>query len=575
MAITAPDVAPQPIPGVRVEPTANDTTFGGGPGLHEQGMEIQKIAQQTGDIATFEKIRADQTAVEEAQAKGSRLATDILYAPQTGVLSSRGTNALQAQKEGMKKLQKGLNDISQTLTGDAQVGSFNKWALSHAEATRTTMMGHVDKELKDHDAKSFDSLLANQQGLVALAHGNPQTLDLGFKTVNENAEAFAARNQLDPDQTKQFIQDANDKMHSSVIDGMLKFQSDDSAQKYFDANKDRISPAAQEKLAIALEEGNVRNQSTFKADAIWNETKGDLTASFAKADKIENLNVREMTRARLREHQTDLREGQEADQSAKYQQAWDLVKKASLGDSPVKLRDVVPPVLWTSLDAGNQDKLKRLAFNNETNAQKWTEFSLMQPATMRAITPQQMQQDWLPEFAPKDRDKAMSLWQKAQGNSQDSYLNSMQSHMIAETARGLGVAGLTAGDPNKPGHDPKKLRGDRAGDYHAWNTTAQQAILNFETTKLGGARKASQEETQQVLDNLVMSKIGQKSFIGMSYGGKTIYETPYSDIPELDRTKIEEFARQRGVKTTPEKVQQAYFYLQQKDKTSAVQVLSK
>lgn len=574
MAITAPEVAPQTGPGFRVQSDADSTTFGSGPGLQEENQQVQRIAAETGEIAAVEKHRADQTAVEDAIAKGSKLTTDILYDPQTGVLSSKGTNALKAQKEGMKRLQGGLNDISKELNGEGQIGVFNRWALEHSAATDKTIMGHVDQQIRDHDAQSYDALLANQQGLVALAHGNPDTISLGFKTVNESAAAFSERNRLDPDQTKQFIQTANDKMHAAVIDGMLKFQADDSAQIYFDANKDAMSPAMRDKMAVSLEEGNVRNRSTAESNRIWALTGGNLSKAFDEADKIKSLPVQEMTRARLREKQTDLRQGEEADQDAKFQQAWGLVKKASLGDSPVKLRDVVPPVLWTSLEPKNQDILKKLVFNNETNAQKWTDFSLMTPTAMKAISAQELQQNWIPEFDPKDRDKAMAMWQRAQSNSQDSYLNSMQSNMIADTARSLGVAGLTQGDPNKPGHDPRKLRGDRAEDYHGFNTVAQQAILNFETTKLGGTRKASQEETQQILDNLVIQKLGQKSFLGLPYGGKTVYETPYEDIPEVDRNKIADFARQRGVKATPEKVKQAYYFLQRKDKDSAIKVLS-
>lgn len=575
MAIKAPDESPQVVPSVREQSSATVDTFGGGAGLNTEATEINQIAQQTGEIAALEKVRADQTAVEEAQANASKLTTDVLYDPETGVLASRGTNALQAQKDGMKRFQSGMNQISMGLNGGEQVGAFNKWALAQGTVVNQHMMTHVDQQLKEHDAGSFKYLLENQAGLAALSHGNPDALKLSFDTVNDNAIAFAKRNRLDPDQTKELVQNSNDKMHASVIDGMLKFQSDDSADRYFEANKDNMSPAVREKMAVALQEGNVRNRSAMMSVNIWKETGGNLAQSFGEAEKIQNPEVQEMTRQRLRQLQADKIAAQDADQNEKYQQAWGLVKKASLNGSAVKLQDVVPPVLWTSLDPKNQENLKKLAFNNETNAQKWTDFSLMQPTSLKAITAQEMQQEWLPNFAPKDRDKAMKMWQSAQSDSKDSYLNSQQSHMIADMGRTIGVAGLSPGDPNKPGHDPRKLRGDSAADYHSWNTTAQQAIINFETTKLGGARKASQEETQQILDNLVVQRIGQKSFMGLPYGGKNIYATPYEDIPEIDKTKIEAFAQQRGVKATKEKVQQAYFYLQQKDKQSAIQVLSK
>jgi len=574
MAITAPDVQEQSLPNFRVSEAANDTTFGGGRGPQEVDHEVQKIASDTASIAIVEKTRQDQTAIEEAQANASKLTTDVLYNPQTGVLTSRGTNALQAHKDGMKTLQKGMNEISQNLHGDEQIGSFNRWAHAHAAATNTTMMGHVDKELADHDAKSYESLLANQQGLVAMAHGNPEVLALGFQTVNENAKAFAERNRLDPEQTTQFIQDANDKMHASVIDGMLKFQNDDSADTYFQANKDSMSPAMQEKVAVALNEGNIRHRSARASVEIWKKADGNLSNAFKEADKIDNPEVQEMTKQKLRQLQSDKVAVQEADQNDKFQQAWGLVKNAP-PNKPIALRETVPPMLWSQLLPSNQEILKKLAFNNETNAQKWTEFSLMTPTQLKGITSQDLQMTYLPEFKPADREKAVKLWNQAQSNSVDSYLNTQQSHMIADAARMTNVAGLTPGDPRKPSHDPTKLKGDRAKEYHAWADVAQQAILNYETTKLGGKRKATQEETQQVIDSLVISKMGQKSFLGiLPYGGKTVVTTPYEDIPAEDKQKILSFAGKRGVKATPEQVQRAYFFLQQKDKESAIKALS-
>lgn len=572
MAITAPDVAPQPIPSVRIQPSASLETFGGGTGLEAEGQQVQKIAATTGDIATFEKIRADQTAVEEAQSKGSKLATDILYDPQTGVLGSKGTNALQAQKDGMTNLQKGLNEISQGLTSPQQIGAFNKWALMHADTINQTMMAHVDKELKAHDDASLESLVNNQAGLAALSHGNPQALALAFKTVNDNVDAYAQRNRLDKDGAAELKEKVNDKVHTAVIDGMLKFQSDDSAQKYFDANKDNISSAAQDKISVALEEGNIRNRSARQSVDIWKSTGGNLTDAFAQAEKIQNPEVQEMTKQRLRQLQSDKVAAQEADQNDKFQQAFKLVQKAALGGSAINLRDTIPPMLYTSLDASNQDKLKRFAFNTETNSQKWAEFSLMSPTQKAGLKPDELQ-DYMSYFDPRHRDQATKMYNDALGNKTNSISDSEQANLIYKSVQEAGIIpGVTPGKP------VSKLRGAAADANGVFLSNSQQAIADYERTTLGGRRKASQEEVQKIIDQQILKTLGDKSpgvftVAGRMMGLSVTPPTRYPEIPDDAKEIILTKARQMGTVVTKEQIENAYQAFQRKDRAGVEKAL--
>ena len=81
------------------------------------------------EIGVFEKIRADQTATEEAQAKMAAAHNDILYNPQTGIMGSKGRGcSLQAQEDGRKRFRKdAATQIMGTLHGPTQQGPFQKW----------------------------------------------------------------------------------------------------------------------------------------------------------------------------------------------------------------------------------------------------------------------------------------------------------------------------------------------------------------------------------------------------------------------------------------------------------------
>jgi len=572
MAIIIPQEADQPIQTPRLQVSADETTFGGGPGAAAQADQVSKIAAATADIATFEKLRADQTAVEEAQAKMSAAHEDILYNPETGVLGSKGTEALVSQQEGRKRFEDSAKKISQSLHGAQQVGSFQKWVQSQAVNFNKVTMVHVDQQLTEHDKQSLTELIKNQSSLAALGHGDPDIVRSAFSTVDDNIDHFVKRNRLDEDSAQELRAATHGKMHTDVVAQMLKQGFSEEADAYFKANKSDISPQFQEKISDAILEGNVRTQSTRAANDIWQKTDGNLTEAFKAADKIENLNVQEMTRARLRELQRDKVDGQEAIQNDFYQSAFRQIQAAERKGTPIDIQTAVDPATWIGMDAANREKIKRLVLNDTTDAQKYTTFTLMTPEEKKAITPAELQQDWLPYIAPKDRSRVMNDWTKARASNVDASLTHDQNKLIADSAKSIGVGGLNASK------DPRKLKGDNAQAFHDFNIAAQDAILNFEKTKLGGTRKASAEEVQSVLDGLVLKRIGQHSLFGFKFGGKDVpvlsNATPFDQIPRQDRLDLIDYARKAGVQDpTNEQVEQAYFYAQSGDLTRARNVL--
>lgn len=572
MAIIVPQESLQPIQEPRMQPTASPESFGGGAGLAGVNEQFQRIASSTGEIATFEKLRADQTAVEEAQAKMSAAHEDILYNPQTGVLGSKGTDALKAQDAGRKRFEDAAKNVASNLHGPQQVGAFQKWVQGQAANFNKVTMVHVDQQLAEHDKQSLTELVKNQSSLAALGHGDPNIVASAFSTVDDNLDHFAKRNRLDKDAADEMKADVHGQMHSNVVSEMLKQGFSEQADSYFKANAADIEPQYKEKISNAILEGNVRTQSTKAANDIWKQTDGNLTEAFKAVDKIENLNVQEMTRARLRELQRDKIDGQEATQNDFYQSAFKQIQSAEKKGAAINIQTAVDPTTWTGMDAANREKIKKLVLNDTTDAQKYTTFSLMTPEEKKAITPDQLQQDWLPYMAPKDRKGVMSDWTKARSSNIDAQLSHDQNNLIADSAKSLGVGGLDAS------HDPKKLKGDNAQAYHDFNMTAQDAILNFEKTKLGGARKASAEETQSILDNLMMKRVGQHSFLGLKFGGRDVTAlsnaTPFDQIPQQDRSDLLDYARKAGIPNpTNEQVEQAYFYANTGDLTRARNIL--
>lgn len=571
MVIIIPQEKEQPIDAPHLQPLANETTFGGGPGLSAIDEQVQKIASSTNEIATFEKIRADQTAVQGATAKLAAIHADLLTNPKEGLPAYQGINAMDGHDKVMAEYQKSANELAKGLQPDQQ-GAFNKIAIEQGDALNQHAMAYVNSQIEQHDTNTFQAAIKNNTQLASVNYGNPDSVST-FKDQNDKiAGARAKRLGLDPDQTTDFMRTVNSQFHEAVLSQMVndpKFQT--KAQDYFNTNKGEMDTDTKERVQKFLGEGDVRTQSTQTANDIWKKTGGNLTEAFKQADGIGDLAVQEMTRARLREMQHDKVDGQEAQQNDLYQNAFKQIQAAERKGAGVDIQTAVDPATWTAMDASSREKIKKLVLNDTTDAQKYTTFSLMTPEEKKAITPDQLQQDWLPYMAPKDRNRIMSDWTKARSNNTDAQLGHDQNSLIADSAKQLGVAGLDAS------HDPKKLSGANAQAYHEYAMTAQDAILNFEKTKLGGARKASTEETQAILDNITMKRVGQNSIFGLKFGGRDVPAltniTPFEQIPTTDRSDLFNYSKKAGVNPSNEQIEQAYYYAQSGDITRARNIL--
>lgn len=564
MALNAPDVTPSVVPSVRAESDANTTTFGGGPGLQEQGQEIQKISDEAGNIGTFEKIRADQTAVEGARAQMSQTILDKLYNPQTGILKSKGLDSLQAGQTGINDLKKNFNGIVDSLNGDEQKGAASKVAIEMVDNANRQVMAHVDNQMTEYHQTAMDSTVQTQSALAALGHGDQKTVDTSIANVNSATENFISSQRLDQQSADILRQKNSDIVYSSTIEGMMKHQTGTQAQEFFDANKDKISPETQEKLSDALKENSLTNQSLVLANKYWSGSGQNYTDAYDKTSEIQDPALQKKTRDELKGLEADKKEKFESSQMDLFQQGMQKIQGAKQAGGNKPFDAVVGPMLSTELEPSKYDALKKMySGTTETSTEKWTQFSLMTPDQMKNISKDDLQTDWLPDMGKK-QDAAMKMWQKAQSNSVDANITHEQNNIIKEYAQNVGVAGLG------PGRDPAKLKGDNGKAWQSYMDASQQAILNFEATKLGGTRKATEEETKSIMDGVQMKMIGQKSFLGLlPYGGKQVYEsqysTPFEEIPDKAKADLSLFAKQAGITATPQQIQRAYYSYQKKD----------
>lgn len=570
MALTAPDIQDQPINAPRIQANASPESFGGGQGLEAEGQAGKALGTVGGEMAALERVRADQTAYQEAAAKLGGEASKILYDPQAGVLTSKGTNAMPAHDKGWETFRKTANDIAGTLHGEAQVGAFNKYALTLGQEFNRTAMAHVSRQLDEHDTKTFNAFVQNTTDFGAMTYGDPMTRQRSIQSLNTTVDHYAQRNGFGPEEKQELQSKVISNFHDQVISRMLVDKNDMMAQKYFAENKDSITNSAiREKVEKQLEEGSYRGESLRQSTAIWDKTGGNLQASFADARKIQDPELQDRTIQRLRERDNQVKEARTSDQDNAYFEGSHLLAVAkqngkTIGDQ--SLTDIVPPETWTRMSPTQQGGLRRMYLGGDENSEQvWTAFSLMSPTEKAGLSKSEFETTVLSHLDNSHRDKAMTMYKDALGNRTIALSDAEQSKLIYSSLQGSSIIPGV-----RPGIPATKLKGDAARATGAFIDKSQQDIADFERTELGGRRKASQKEAQEIIDRNVLKAMSDQTpgiltIAGRKFGLFAKPDVPFEKIPDQAKEDLLSIARHLGKSVTRDQLEEAYAYYQSKN----------
>lgn len=540
MAINAPDVSPEPVPSVRLSADTSPTTFGGGPGIEQQVQGTQRVTSDVGEISTFEKIRADQTAVDDAKSKSMAIKQDILYNPDTGVLGSKGTDSVQAHQEGITKLKKSLNDISSTLNGDEQKGPYNEWAQSLAGVANQAMMSHVDTQLTEHRKNVFDNISEQAAAGAALNNGNPDAINFYRNTANQAALNYARDSRMDPDQTRTTVQQTNDATQIGVINGMLKYGTYDDAKKYLDANSDNISPKAQEAIQKTMAEGYLRHQAIQSANDSLSKNPNSEADSLAALSSMKNPDAQEIARKIVSERFAQDRQAVKNDQDATFMQTMQMLNNRNLTDSASR-RLAVPDATWNKLSAEQQRAAEKGGTHDVTSISKWEDFTqAVKDGSIAKMSQAEINSKYIPYMNAADQKTVADYWSgmKASNGKGGPKEKTYETVLQMQDQALVGIGALSPKNPTKTQLVFKKQFQDNV-----------DRDLSVQQNSIG--RPLKQDEIQKVVDQHTLNAIQKQPDAWFP-------SIKYSAIPEADKQHIVELARGAGIQATKSHIEDAY-----------------
>lgn len=566
MGIIAPDVLPEPINPPRIQPSASLETFGGGQGLEKIGAQSQKISSAASEIADFEKIRADQTATEEAVGgKLAPFATKLQNDAIQGITQANSHDqVLKIQKDSLNNLDKFMKTTGSGLNGPEQIGPWNKAAYGTYEAMNRALMAHVStkqEQLYDGDFKSgLDNFTAQKTQLWA-DQLNKDQRDKSNLFLAGKINNYKTVKGLSSDETQDLTTKVFSNFYASMIHQALTDKQDIKAKELFDATQDKITdPKTRELLQKSLEEGSYRGASMRSADSIWQSTSGNLQSAYAQADKEKDPELRDRIHQRLREKDNEVKEARTSDQDNAYYESSKVVGQAvkSGVQGTNNLMDTVGPDRWIRMSPSQQDGLKRMWTNDQNSDQVWTNYNLTSPTDKAAQSQSDFETEVLSRLDKSHRDKAMSMRNAAMSNNPTSSTDSEQAKLIEKSIQESGIV------PGfKPGIPATKLRGDAASSYGSFQDQAQKSIADFEKNELGGRRRASLQETQkivdqQIIDQLSSSKTSFFTTVSRTVGLSQKPTVLFDQIPDNEKESILTTARKMGKAVTKEQIENAY-----------------
>lgn len=544
MPITVPtperEVGENQLPGVRDESMASAETFGGGQGLQQVDADVQRISKSAAEIATFEKIKADQIAVTDATGQLSEATLDILHNQKDGILNLQGKNAMGAPTIATDKYQKVSSTIASNLHTEDQRGMFARVQQNMAKEMDRTVQAHVGTQIRKYDDESTTSLIKNTQDAAALSYGDPEIIGTNIQRQKVALSQYADRHGMPDEWLKEKTTETVSATHEGVLKRMLGDGHDQMAVKYLEANKDDIDAKVLDQLRPIMKEGTLRGEGQRNADKFWDDADGDFGKAMDKARSLDNPDERQRTEQELRSRQEDQDRQRRAGQESAFQDGWKKVVQSGAQD-PAAVNAMITPAEKIQMGPEHFKALIKANQDDPTDPDAWAKWQNIarDPDTLGKLSPSQVQVA-LQDFSKQDRAKEVSRWEAA--------------------SRGVDKTVLPAKDFARaaaqviPGYKPSKLTGDAAVAAKSLHEDIVSEMLEWQKST---GKPANPDERQKIIDKTIADRtFNQPTWFG--YGPVKPKLVTIKDIPENDLLRISSLRTVKGLPLTNEQTERFY-----------------
>ena len=532
-----------------------------GGALTRAGGEVARIALDIQNNVNDAEIKKRDVEV----ADGLRAA---LHDPESGYLNQQGEAAVNNREAARKLVQEHIRKGGEGLTNDVQRSMWEAASARRMESALNQIDAHAADQTKVfNENQTTARIKSNAADVVSNWAGWQQKgsqYSVAKATALHEFDALATLRGYGADQKAQGRAELLASMHADVVNNMVSLDQHAQAKAYLDANVQDIAKGAPDKLdqlRNLVAQSGVKDQSlnlSMQIKGGLNEQINTVDEMF-KSGKI-SAEVRDATVQRF-EHDYSLRKAQESEGT-----------KALLGGAqdwllknPDKSVQDMPVGMYNGLkNNGHLDSMVSFAKNGRfsNDAATWAQVSTMSPADLAAMTPTEFYNTYRTKLDDQHLERGYALLAAVSGQGEDKHLEIFTANeRIKTAAQRAGVI------PN----DGSKIDSTQAEAYNQFQDTIDKRVRAFEATQLGGKRKATGDELQQVIDQTLMDRVNlhkgawfdtkdaltatltpeQQADAYVEVGGKNI---ALAKIPVEAQAKYTNKLRARGIPVTQQRI---------------------
>lgn len=524
-------------------------TFGGGDaGISRVINDAGKVAMQ---VYQQEKKRADEVALYEADAKLTKLETDLLYDPKVGALNQKGKNSFDVATTTLPEYKKRSDEILAGLSSNEQKAAFERVRSERGSNIDRALQRHVSTESIRYDQEVTTNFVKNEQELAAKNYRDPKAVSGSLLRQEQAIRDYGRRYGLSDEETQAQLLKVKSETHENVINRLIANDQEYGAQTYVNKYKNEISADKLSRIEGALDIAVDRATSQKKVDSFIGQGLS-MNEAFGEASKITDSKLRESVENRIKNQYAIQENMKRAEFEKIHVGALNIIDQTGSLDSVIKQM----PSQWASMDVSHRNSLINYA---EQKAQGNTVKS--DPDTFYFLKLMSSAKDTRDDFIKEDLTRYRSKlndrdWKDLVGDqtalrNKDGKVESkldgfMNKHAIVK--EGFKEAGFDYKD------DAKELR--------RFNEVIDQEVA---TRQKGLGRELTNEELRGLVKDYTVDVVTKENKYWFDQKKKLfnldaseIRSVKYKDIPPTDRLKIENALKKKGMAATQNQVREMF-----------------
>ena len=528
------------LPDVSSRVSAPIEAFGGG-----QADASQNIGKF---VATIDKIKddADQVKALDAANKLKAQKTELLFNPQTGAYTKKGSNAFGVVDEYGKEFDKYAEGIEKDLS-DNQKRYFREAYGREKLDLDDSLSKHLFKESEEFEDQTVESSLAAHREDAVLNYTDMNKVRQSMLGQEEQIMKHAQRKGLPAQWVKLKVKDAESKTHSGIIKKYLADGNDTAAEQYFKANQDGFTAGDLEDVQTDLQEGVLRGKSMRASDVLFNKYQNSMSQAVSEARKIEDPRLRDETISRLKDNYALKEKADNERVENLHRSATDIIDQTGSVDK-------IPAEQWKQFSLSERSALKSYAKAKAEGAgiatdwAKYYELKIEMPRDEFINTNLVKYKPVLGDAEFKELSTLQAGLRKGDSRSSKQLDGYRTDAQIVNDA--LAAAGY------KTGSGASTAQKEKVNQFR--KQVDDEVVRLQEQTK----RKASNQEIQSIVDSLMIKGVTQAGILWDTK--KRRFELDpgeeFQDIevPEADEKAITEALKSRGKPVTRDAVIKLY-----------------